>query len=109
MTRRNYLEQFPLTSCDSTSWVQQAAFGTIIINNKTILITNRKKLSEDSIFNKNPALLQEVERIIKERGFTLDELAESSEARGFFNIKEIYHWAKNYKFEPIKVEKNSLW
>ena len=110
MTRADVLEMYPLTSADSTSWLQTANFGQITIGQKSICISDRKLLSSDSIFNKNALLKEEVTRIANSRGFTLEQLSEDSNARLMFNVYNFYDWAKNYTCKRVsKKKKVSLW
>lgn len=108
MTRLNYLEEFPFTSADSTSWLQTANFGSIMIGGKSVCISDRKTLDDDNLLNKNSAYREDVESIIKDRGFTLEELCTDSNKRLMFNIKDFLSWAKNYKYRNSLRFKNEL-
>lgn len=87
MTRLKYLENYPFTSADSTSWLQTANYGSIIIGSKTVCISDRKHLDDDNLFNKNPALKESVQKIAEEAGFSLEELSSDSSKRLMFNVK----------------------
>jgi len=111
MTRLDFLDNYPFTSADSTSWLQTANFGSIAIGSKVICVSDRKFLSDDNILNKNSFLKEEVLKIIQEKGFTLEQLAEDSNARLMFNVISSFNWAKDYKFKGIlKTKKKvALW
>lgn len=107
MTRLDVLEEYPFTSADSTSWLQTANFGSITIGSKNICLSDRKLLSDDNLINKNVALIEDVKKIIEEKGFTLEQLQEDSNARLMFNVINFYDWSLKYKckFNPItKIE-----
>lgn len=107
MTRLDILEEYPFTSADSTSWLQTANFGSITIGAKNICLSDRKLLSDDNLINKSTALFEDVKKIIEEKGFTLEQLQEDSNARLMFNVMNFYDWSINYKckFNPItKIE-----
>ena len=102
------LNKYKLTSSDSTAWCKMAGYGTLIYNNKTIEVTDRSMLSDSSILNKNPATKDEFLKIIKSRGFTLQELLENYTARRTFNVMTFQEQANNYKYTPEEVTKTSL-
>ena len=96
MTRLNFLEEYPFTSADSTSWLQTANFGSITIGSKTLCLSDRKLLSDDNLINKNTALVEEVTKIITDKGFTLNQLQEDSNSRLLFNVMNFYDWSAKY-------------
>ena len=108
MTRLNYLEEFPFTSADSTSWLQTANFGSIMINGKSICLSDRKLLDDDNLINKNVAIKDDIFKLIESRGFTFEELSTESEKRLMFNVKDFLNWAENYKFRDTIAIKNEL-
>lgn len=108
MTRLNYLEEFPFTSADSTSWLQTANFGSIMINGKSICLSDRKLLDDDNLINKNTAIKDDIFKLIESRGFTFEELSSESEKRLMFNVKDFLNWAKNYQFRNTIAIKNEL-
>lgn len=108
MTNLETLEQYKLYSADSTSWVLQAGFGRIKIGNGGYLVSNQRPHHPDYILNKSKALQEEFLKIIKEKGFTLEQLSESHNDRALFNMMSYYEWAENYKYTPKKVSKIAL-
>lgn len=109
MTRLNYLEQYPFTSADSTAWLQHAAFGSIVVGKTAVYLSDKGILNNDNIINKNIAIQQEVERLAKKYGFTIDELAKDSNKRLLFNVKSCQDWANNYKPVISSAFKYELW
>lgn len=109
MTRFSYLEEYPFTSADSTSWLQAAGYGNIIIGTKTIYLSDKQLLSDDNILNKNTALKEDIEKIIIKHGYTIEELAESSKKRLMFNVELSQEWADNYQMKGNDIYKASLW
>lgn len=108
MTRLNFLEEYPFTSADSTSWLQTANFGSITIGAKNVCLSDRKLLSDDNLINKNIALQEDVIKLITQRGFTLQQLQEDSEARLMFNVMNFYDWSTTYKCSFVNRVKTEL-
>lgn len=103
MTRLNILQEYPFTSCDSTSWLQHANYGAIAFGAKLISVSDRQALHDRNYANRNTAMQQEMVKQIEERGFTLEQLQEDLYARQFYNVKNFYEWAVNYKcnYKPM--------
>lgn len=71
---KSVLEHINVTSTDATSWVKRAAYGMISIDDKTIYVSDiqKQKLCGNHFEERSIAFQEEVEKIIKERGFRLD-------------------------------------
>lgn len=97
MTRLNYLNEYSFTSADSTSWLQTANFGNIIIDSKTVCLSDRKLMDDDNIINKSAALKDSVSDIISKYNYTIEELSQDSNKRLMFNVQSLQNWADNYE------------
>lgn len=105
-------KQLNLTSTDATSWVKLAAYGGIYINGKTVHVSNVMQDRGDKRYFENlgESYRHEVMEMIKKRGYTLQQLQESSEARARFNILDTIEWVE--KCNPVAEftkHKVSLW
>lgn len=111
MTSYKVLEQFPFTSSDSTTWVRSAAFGSILMNGKTIYCSDRNKDRPDYIYNQSTAIIESVEKRCRELGFELRDIVdcENAELRIQFNIASLHDWAQNYKYRGNDMFKEDLW
>lgn len=71
---KSVLEHIDVYSTDATSWVKRAAYGMISINDKTIYISDiqKEKLSGNHYTERSSAYQYEVEKAIKDRGFSID-------------------------------------
>ncbi len=71
---KSVLDNINVTSTDATSWVKRAAYGMISIDDKTIYVSDiqKKKLCGNHYGERSMAFQEEVEKIIKDRGFRLD-------------------------------------
>lgn len=109
MTSLNVLEQYPFTSADSTSWLLSAANGGIIINGKTMPISDRRWADPKNLLNRSVGIQESAEDIAKRFGYTLQQLSEDSEARRLFNIKSLKEWEDNYVYHGNSQFKTELW
>ena len=109
MTSLNLLEQFPLTSADSTSWLLSAANGSIIVNGKTIPISDRRLFADNNVLNKSAGVIEAVKVEAEKFGYTLKELSEETEARRLFNIRSLKEWEDNYVYQGNSSFKKNLW
>ena len=103
------LEEFPVTSADSATWAISAAFGSVRIGDKSIVVSDRTVNKSTNIVNKSAAHRQAVEDRIKENGFTLEEIQEDPYLRQVMTIRELKRWEENYKCTYQGVVKNDLW
>jgi hypothetical protein len=111
MTRLNTLEEFPFTSCDSTSWLQHANYGAIAFGAKLISVSDRQITQDRNYANRNKAMQEEMVNQIENRGFTLEQLQSDLNARQFYNVKNFQEWSDAHKcryYETTK-EKKELW
>lgn len=71
---KSVLDNINVTSTDATSWVKRAAYGMISIDDKTIYVSDiqKKKLCGNHYGERSMAFQEEVEKIIKDRGFRFD-------------------------------------
>ena len=71
---KSVLDNINVTSTDATSWVKRAAYGMISIDDKTIYVSDiqKKKLCGNHYGERSRAFQEEVEKIIKDRGFRFD-------------------------------------
>lgn len=118
MTSISLMEQFPSCSSDSTSWIQHARFGSIIIpaggKIKTVLVSDRKKLASDHIYHQSEAIKQSVEDICKQIGYGLSikELVENDSVgskRMIFNLFSLNNWRIKFKYSGNNMFKQNLW
>jgi hypothetical protein len=110
MTRFKVLKRFPIYSTDSTSYIQQGAFGTVMFSNTILPVSDNSALDDRNILNRNPAIKELLDKELKRRGFTLEELQTSRDKRVYFNCISYYEAAQEYKYEPPqRVTEECLW
>lgn len=108
-TALDVVEKFPLTSVDSTTWIQTAAHGSIMYNKKAIICSDRRVKDPKNIINAPKALQEDVDRLAHKYGTSLEELLKDQKARLAFNIHYLREWELNYKYTPVTESKVDLW
>ncbi len=100
MTSFPLLEQYPITSADSTSWIMTGATGSIMTDVGIIAVSDQMaKLPEH--YSHLPKHHQETfNELISEFGFTLDELRESRDNRIMFNARYMNKKANALQYRP---------
>lgn len=108
---KSVLDHVEVTSTDATSWLKRAAYGMISIKDKTIYISDiqKEKMKGVHLSEKSAALQEDVEKIITDRGFTIDDLMTDPYARAKFNILDTVDWAANLKKEKKVIVREELW
>ncbi len=109
MTSLSLLELYPFYSADSTSWIMQAATGSIFTPWGLIDVSNKTRFDKSNPFNTAPDFVDKLEKWLGEIGFTLEEVQDSYRPRTICNLIALTHWAKNYKYKgSVKISKRSL-
>ena len=84
------MERYPWYSCDSSSWIQSAAFGSIVSPQHGPLNVSEKSPSRHDvgqhITTLSPIEQQYVLDMLAEQGFTLERLATVYESRAAYNL-----------------------
>lgn len=91
---KSVMEHINVTSTDATSWLKRAAYGMISVDDKTVYVSDMQEQKSDGrhLKDKSVAYQEEVLKKIKERGFTLEQLATDNYARAEFNILDTLEW-----------------
>lgn len=84
------MERYPWHSCDSSSWIQSAAFGSIVSPKHGPLNVSEKSPSRHDqgqhISNLSPIEQDYVFQMLEEQGFTFERLATIYESRAAYNL-----------------------
>ncbi len=99
MTSFKVLEQYPVYSADSTSWLMNASMGAIMTPFGTIF-TSEVKAGNSGHWkslsaNDQQWLIDHVDKF----GMTMEQLESDYKARELFNVMYVLEWAKNYEFK----------
>lgn len=118
MTTISLMEQYPSCSSDSTSWLQSASYGNILIVNNgridVVCVSDRQLGSPNHILNKSKALQEAVEKECQRigKGLTLNDLIyndPTATLRKTFNLYSLHDWAMNYQYAGTDEFKEDLW
>lgn len=97
------MERYPWYSCDSSSWIQSAAFGSIVSPRHGPLNVSEKSPSRHDvgqhITTLSPIEKEYVLAMLDKQGFTLERLATVYESRAAYNL-----WAYGVINEMINAE-----
>lgn len=107
MTVLSLLEKYPFYSADSTSYLMQAIYGTIMTRFGPVNVSSGNKGKNNFIFLTDVEK-KEVLDEIKRFGYTLEDLQETYTSRIEFNIDYCLNWARNYEYKPKIAKKASL-
>ena len=108
---KSVLDSITVTSTDATSWVKRAAYGMISVNDKTVFVSDvlRDRVDDKYIGQQSIAFQEDVKKLIEKRGFTLEQLAESSAARAEFNLIDTLEWVKELDEHRSIFKQNLGW
>lgn len=108
MTSLNILERYPFTSADSTSWIMNAAMGSIMTKFGSVTISSGRLNAPDHIRKMPKAAQEEIQKYVESHGFDIKELEEDYKQRIIFNIMYLREWANNYEYKPSTVVRKKL-
>jgi len=104
MTALNVLEQFPLTSADSTTWVMVASFGRILTPYGVVLVSDAQSKDLDHILHMPQEARDKIVRNIESHGLTLEQVMSSYKYRTIQNISYLKEWSDNYVYKPTLLK-----
>lgn len=108
VTQIGVTSNFAVTSCDSSTSSKAAVFGELILPDGTrACIGDRRNCSSAYFYDKNPQVIEEVERLITDYGFTVDEMKEDPLKRKEFNMMVCRNMADHKNIQ--NVSKTNLW
>lgn len=108
MTSLNVLEQYPFTSADSTSWILSASNGSILLDGKTVTVSDRRLHDNNNVMNKSVAVYEDIKKRVADLGFDLDELSVDSDKRLLFNLTSLKDWLDHYEYRGKTLYKTEL-
>ena len=85
MTSVSLLRQYPITSCDSTSWALTGAMGNIAMDVGIIAVSSQQKNDPNYYLYLPKEAREAFEKSILDLGFNIEELAEDANKRAIFN------------------------
>jgi hypothetical protein len=90
ITTVSIMERYPWYSCDSSSWIQGAAFGTVVHPRIGALSVSTKSPSRHDqgrhVSTLSPIEREYVEREFEKQGFTFERLSTVYESRAAYNL-----------------------
>lgn len=117
-TTASIIQQYPSCSSDSSSWMQSAVRGRIMIpvkdKIKTVYVSDRNLLSSDHVYNQSQAVKDDIEQICAKigHGMTLKNLCEDDpkgDLKMLFNLYALNEWKQSFEYIGNTQFKESLW
>ena len=100
MTSFSLLEQYPITSADSTSWIMTGANGNIMTDIGIIAISEKAKRLPEHYTHLKPQHQEAFELTLSKYGLTLNELQMDYKARLKYHLRYLGEKASNIKYNP---------
>lgn len=114
ITSVEIMKRYPWHSVDSSSWVQSAAFGTIITPDFGTLQVSEKSPSRHTwgqhLTTLTPIEQEQLRAMLREQGFDYDRLSKVYESRAVYNVWSFgevnrrINLGKSATFEPVIQE-----
>lgn len=101
MTDFELLEQYPITSADSTSWIMTGATGSIMTKFGTVVVSENQKNDPNYYEHLPQHLLNDLYSEISKYGFTLEELKTDNNARIKMNANFMVEKANSISYKPL--------
>lgn len=101
MTDFELLEQYPITSADSTSWIMTGATGSIMTKFGTVVVSENQKNDPNYYEHLPQHLLNDLYLEISKYGFTLEELKTNNNARIKMNANYMIERANNVQYKKL--------
>ena len=93
------LESFPFYSSDSTTWLQLAVNGQILLKDLSYVVVSDKSTNKkENIFNQPEECINKVRLAVSEFGYTLEELSSDYNNRLRYNIDVLLNYERNYTY-----------
>ena len=90
ITSVKVMERYPWTSCDSSSWIQSASFGTIITPEYGTIQVSEKSPARQYIWQHAFTLSENEKAVLYQnlldRGFNIERLSKVYESRAIYNL-----------------------
>lgn len=108
MTDFDLLEEFPIYSADSTSWIMVGAMGNIMTNFGNIAVSENQKNDKNHFSHLSKDVITEFNKMIGKYGFTLEELSISVDKRIMLNAMYMIEKASKINNRKKRIKKKKL-
>lgn len=105
MTSLDLLEEYPITSADSTAWIMTGANGNIVTDVGIIGMSDKMSNQVIHYSHLRKELQMEFELSLAKYGFSLEELRHSRDCRIMFNARYMKDKVKNLRYRPGPVKR----
>ena len=105
---QNFIEQFPFTSSDSTTWIMAGANGNVMTKYGTVYISDRGLGKKDNYFNLSQASQDNLRKYFAEFGFTPEELSTDGDKRLLYHLRYLKRWQDTLEYKGNNMFKKTL-
>lgn len=104
------LEQFPFTSSDSTTWLKNAVYGSIMVDKKVVCVSPRRPGVAHHFNNLAKGVQDDIVARVEGKGFKWEDVINDDvgDIRSMVNLALLKEWADNYQYRGITVHKSEL-
>lgn len=112
ITSLRIMTRYPWYSVDSSSWVQVAAFGNILIPELGVIAVSKespkKKDEGGHYWSLTTAEQERVRQAVEGRGYEMDRVIDSTYTRRVFNIQAYREYVEQVATDTFKRERQEL-
>lgn len=105
---RNFIEQFPFTSSDSTTWIMTGANGNVMTPFGAISVSDRGLGKKGNFFNLPKASQDNLRAYFNKYGVTPEELSKDAGKRMIYHVRYLKEWQDNFKYRGNNMFKKTL-
>lgn len=106
-TQLSVLEQEPLTSADSTSWIQTSIYGSILVNGSAVFFSDQQYKQPNHFEHFSKAEQEKIIQHLAKFNMTPDDM-KTTEGRQIYHLRMYKDWEDNYKYKGSTLVKNVL-
>lgn len=110
MTEISLLEEFPITSADSSGWLMRGVNGKVITDYGSITVSEKLRFEPDHYLQvfKDSEQLKEFEQSLLRFGFSINDLINSRENRLIYNGRYLSNRLSKIKYKGGSVVRQAL-
>ncbi|QBQ71197.1 queuosine tRNA-ribosyltransferase [Shewanella phage S0112] len=106
------MRKYPWFSVDSSSWVQVAANGGIMINERAVPVSESspaRKVENQHYLTLSPSQQKAIDKIVESKGYTVDRLSKEYLARWVYNMRAYYDMHAGFKpYEEVSWKQDQM-
>lgn len=106
-TQLDVLSQEPITSADSSSWIQQSIYGSILVNGSAVFFSDQQYKQPAHFHNLPPQRQEEIRQHLAKFDLTPEDM-KTTEMRQIYHLRMYKDWEDHYQYRGSTMSKNIL-